>query len=242
MLAHVVSVLREVVDEVVVVSSAELDPPPVPALVVRDPEPDLGPLAGIAQGLAHVGAELAYVTGTDVPFLTPAFARTLLSFGGAAAPEVGGFVQTLAAAYPRAARDVALSLLEGGRRRPLALLEALGYRKVREHELPDLDSVRGFNTPEAYLEAVAREDRSATAALEFVGRPRQLAGCDALEVPVGRLADVLARAPARLALCSGERVAPRFLVSLDGRDLVRDARVPIGPGERVIVSDAAAGG
>jgi hypothetical protein len=33
-------------------------------------------------------------------------------------------------------------------------------------------------------------------------------------------------------------VAPAFLVSLDGREFVRDARIPIGPGERAIVMDA----
>lgn len=242
MVAHVVSVLREVVDEVVVVTSADLDPPPLPARIVRDLEPGEGPLAGIAEGLAHVESELAYVCGTDAPFLTAAFVRTVLGTGGAAAPEVDGFVQTLAAAYPREAREPARALLAAGRRRPLELLEAVGYRKLRADELPDLDSVRGFNTPEAYLAAVAEDGQPATAALEFVGHPRQLAGCASLRVPVGSLGQVLSHAPAPLELCRGDRVAPPFLVSLGGRDFVRDTRIPVGPGERVIVLDAAAGG
>ena len=81
-----------------------------------------------------------------------------------------------------------------------------------------------------------------SALLEFVGRPRVLAGCSEIEVPVGSLAEVLSHAPGELDLCNGERVAPAFLVSLGGRDFVRDTRVPIGPGEHVIVLDAAAGG
>jgi molybdopterin-guanine dinucleotide biosynthesis protein A len=242
MVAHVVAVLREAVDEVVVVTSSELDPPELPARVVRDPTPGEGPLAGIAEGLAHVGAELAYVCGTDAPFLRPDFVRAVLAAGVPAAPVVDGFVQTLAASYPRAGREQALALLARGRRRPLDLLEAVGYRALAPEELPGLDALRGFNTPEEYLAAVAESEANATATLEFLGRARRLTGLRGIEVPVGRLAEVLSHAPAPLELCRGERVAPPFLVSLGGRDFVRDARVPIGPGERVVVLDASAGG
>ena len=80
------------------------------------------------------------------------------------------------------------------------------------------------------------------ATLEFVGRARALAGCEAMPVPVGTLEAVLAQAPASLSLCEEGRVARPYLVSLGGRDFVRDATLPVGPGERVIVLDAAAGG
>ena len=108
--------------------------------------------------------------------------------------------------------------------------------------LPDRVALEGVNTPEAYLDAVRRDVATATATLEFVGRPRGLAGVDALEVPVGRLGEVLARAPGELELVVEGRVVPPFIVSLGGRDFVRDASIPIGPGERVIVLDASAGG
>jgi hypothetical protein len=81
-----------------------------------------------------------------------------------------------------------------------------------------------------------------TAHLEVVGRARLALGREVMEVPVGTLAEVLACTRPSLELLDGERVASPYLVSLDGRDLVRDARVPIGPGERVIVIDAQAGG
>ena len=242
MLTHVVGTLREAVDEVVVVTSARLDPPEVSARVVRDRRDGWGPLAGIAEGLAHVEADRAFVTSTDAPFLTPAFARALLSRGRAAAPVLDGFVQTLSAVYPRDGVDVAERLLAEGRRRPLELLEAVGFEALGPDALPDLDSVRGVNTAQAYLDAVAADQRDARAQLEFVGHVRQRARCERIEVPVGRLGDVLGAAPAGLELCKDERVLAPFLVSLGGREFVRDARVPIGPGERVIVLDAAAGG
>ena len=116
------------------------------------------------------------------------------------------------------------------------------YRPLPAESLPDLVSLRGFNTPAEYLAAVAEDGQAGRAALEFVGRPRMLAGCAGLEVPIGSLASVLSHAPAPLELCRGEQVAPSFLVSLGGRDFVRDTRIPVGPGERVIVLDASAGG
>jgi molybdopterin-guanine dinucleotide biosynthesis protein A len=242
MLEHVVSVLHEVVDEIVVVTSATLDPPPVRARIVRDSREGWGPLAGIAEGLAHVEADLAFVTSTDAPFLSSAFVRALFAYGSAAAPEIDGFVQSLAAVYPRSGLECAERLLTEGRRRPLDLLETLGYRKLEASALPDLDSVRGVNTADAYLAAVARDQGTARASLEFVGHARQLAQCEQIDVPVGRLSEVLAAAPDSIEIYRDERIAEPFVVSLGGRDFVRDGRVPIGPGERVIVLDSPAGG
>ena len=239
---HVVEALRQSVDEVVVVASAELDLPPLDALVARDREPELGPLGGIREGLAHVSAELAFVTGTDAPFLAPAFVKALLAYECAAAVELDGIVQNLCAVYPRAALPAAEALLAQGRMRSMHLLEEVGYRKVPADSLPDAESVRGFNTPEEYLLAVRRADPKATATLEFLGRARLALGRRDLEVPVGTLAEVLAHARPALDLVDGARVARSFLVSLDGRTFVRDVAIPIGPGEQVIVLDASVGG
>ena len=74
------------------------------------------------------------------------------------------------------------------------------------------------------------------------GRARARIGESALEVPAGPLRDVLATVGDRLALIEGDRVARPFAVSLAGREFVRDVRIPIGPGEHVIVLDASAGG
>ena len=154
LIEHVVGILRQVVDEVVVVASAELSLPSLEARVVRDREPRLGPLGGIREGLEAMRGDLAYVTSTDAPFLTPLFVRTLLSFGTAAAPEVDGFVQSLSAVYPKSLAPRAHELIAAGRMRPLFLLEAGNYRKVLPRELPDLDSLKNLNTPEDYLEAL----------------------------------------------------------------------------------------
>jgi len=242
MVAHVVSRLREVVRDVVVVTSRDLDLPPIDARVVRDRRTGLGPLAGICEGLGHVEGELAFVSGTDAPYLSARFVSTLLGVGGPAAPRSAAAVETLAAVYPRSGVERGRALLAAGKRRPLFLLEAVGYRSVPVEQLPDPESLSGFNTPEAYLDAVRKDLGECEATLEFVGRARVKAGRASVAVPVGTLADVLAHAPGGLELVCDGRVAPAYLVSLGGRDFVRDGRIPVGPGERVIVLDSAAGG
>ena len=238
MVSHVVGVLLRAVDEVVVVASEKLELPPLDARVVRDREPELGPLAGIREGLAQMEAELAYVTGTDAPFLTPAFVRALLSHEGAAALELDGYVQTLAAVYPRAGLPRAEALLETGRMRPLHLLEAMNYRKLGAHELPDLDSVRGFNTPAEYLRAVRKSDGDATATLAFREPAPIGARQRVLAVPVGTLTEVLAHAPTAPRLLPGENGAEFVLASFGRRSVVHDGAIPIGPGEQVILPGA----
>ena len=106
--------LREAVDEVVVVTSEELEPPPVDALLVRDSAPAEGPLQGLAEGLARVEAPLAFVTGTDAPFLRADFVRAMLAFGVPVALVQDGFVQTLAAVYPREVVKQALAANAAG--------------------------------------------------------------------------------------------------------------------------------
>jgi len=239
MVAHVVSILRPIVDEVVVVASDAIELPTVDARVVRDREPALGPLAGIREGLEQIGAEFAFVTGTDAPFLSPAFVKALLSYECAAAPEIDGYVQTLAAVYPRAASERISAMLAGGHARPLRLLEELGYRRISADELPDLQSVRGFNTPAEYLAAVRESEGRPTAMLELRGRARSVLGQSELEVPVGTLGDVLAPLQASIEILEGGVIACPFSISLNGHAVGASTAIPVGPGERVCVLDAA---
>ena len=241
MLAHVVEQLASAVDEVVVVAAPDQLLPDVPARIVRDVHEGLGPLAGIREGLAHAEAALCFVTATDAPYLSQAFVETVLGEGRAAAPVLDGYVQALSAAYPRAGAEVASALLDAGKRRPLDLLEYFDYVPLPADRLPDVESVRGFNTPDEYLAAVrARDTRPVT--VELMGRARARLGEREREVAAGCLRDVLAGVGGGLGLIDGGLVARPYAVSLEGRAFVRDLRIPIGPGEHVIVLDASAGG
>ncbi len=242
MVSHVVATLRPLVDEVIVVSSRDLALPPLQARVVRDRDPSLGPLSGIREGLACTRSELAFVTATDAPYLTAAFVRAMLDHNGAAAAEVDGHVQTLAAVYPRSSLPVVEEMLRAKKLRPLGLLEELDYTKLAAHQLPDIESVQGFNTPAEYLDAVRRTAEHPMATLEFFGRARLEMGLREMTVPVGTLGEVLGNMLPKVEILDGDSVAKHYLVSLGGVDFVRKTAIPIGAGERVIVLDGAVGG
>src|SRR5215469_6970766 len=102
--------------------------------VVDDPREGLGPVQGLAAGLAAVAgrAEVAFACSTDLPFLHPAFVRRVLRAADEGAdvglPVARGYPQPLAAAY----------------RTTLAPVD------------PDLDSVVNVNEPADYQAARAR--------------------------------------------------------------------------------------
>lgn len=249
MVEHVVARLLPAVDDVVVVTSAELDLPPLPARVVCDRAPELGPLAAIREGLAAAESKYAFVTSVDAPYLSAEFVRAMFALGRPAAPVAEDRIQVLSAIYPCAAWVRADELLSQGVRRPRVLLEEFGYEPIEQTasgHSSDHSSVppawTGFNTPTEYLDAVRSCDPDATAEVELLGRAAKKARASRHSLPVGTLGEILSRLPEPLSLIEDGRVAKSHIVSLGGRDLVRDLTVPVGPGENVSVIDALAGG
>ena len=250
LVVQVVDTLRSVVEPIVVVTSAELELAGIGleergAVVVRDRAPRLGPLGGIREGLTHLDADLAYVTSADAPFLTSRLVESMLSFGGAAAPVIDDFVQSISAVYPTALASTADELIAAGRMRPLFLLEAADYRRVLADELPDVAALRSFNTPEDYLAALADTGQSRPVVVELLGLARSRAGVPELEAPCGSLGSVLRAVEERvpeLTVLNDNQLAGNHLLSLNGRQFLRDLAVPLGPGDHLIITDAAVGG
>ncbi len=167
MLQRVVRLLGEAVDPIVVVAAPEQEVPPLPAEVrlVRDEERGRGPLEGLAAGLAALegGADAAYLSSCDVPFLQPAFVRRLITLLGdhlICVPRVGDFHHPLAAIYRLDAQTKVVQLLAENRLRPFFLFDSVPTRIVEASELADVDptfqTLRNLNTPEEY-EAALRE-------------------------------------------------------------------------------------
>jgi len=150
-----VASLRQVVDEVIVVSSREIDLPALDAVVVNDREPGLGPLGGIREGLHAIGSDLALIVSVDAPLLSATFARTLLRCGRTAACIVDGRLQPFPALYEKRLAATADRLIDSGRMRPPFLLEAAGYHQLDEG-LIDRDAFQGFNTTEEYQDLLSK--------------------------------------------------------------------------------------
>ena len=184
LLDHVLGVLADAVDgPLVVVGAADRPAPPVvPArsrvVAVADPRPGGGPLMGIAAGLtaaAAAGAEVGFVASVDLPLLHPTYVRAVAAVVAppveVALPVLHGHRQPLAAAYDTALGARASRLLDDGASRPGQLFAASSVRELSAADLfagetgaalaaldPDLDAVRGANTPEELAELRRRAD------------------------------------------------------------------------------------
>jgi molybdopterin-guanine dinucleotide biosynthesis protein A len=140
--------------------------------VVADPREGLGPVQGLAAGLGALSgrAQAAFVSGTDMPFLHPAFVRRVLAVAAEGAdvalPVARGHAQPLAAAYRVALAPLAADLVARRRLRPAFLFEACAVTRLDEAALradpvlaaldPGLDSLVNINEPAGYRAARAR--------------------------------------------------------------------------------------
>jgi len=160
LLARVVRVVLTVVGDVVVIGHT-LQSMPEDVRVVTDPVKGLGPLAGLATGLAAVHGERALLLACDMPLLAPALMRRLLVLAGdadACVPLVDDVPMPTCAVYATRVLPRAQACLAGGTRSLRALLENVSVRWVAADELRDVDqdlvSFWDCDTPERYEAAL----------------------------------------------------------------------------------------
>ena len=164
LLQRVVRVVGEVVQPIVVVAAPGQTLPTLPhdVEIVRDDVEYRGPLGGLVAGLAALNGRVdaAYLSGCDLPFLSPAFVRRMIAFAPATAvPRVDGYLHPLAAIYSMSVFNTALSLLKVDQRRLIGLFDHVPTRIIEAIELVDVEpkflSLRNINTPEEYAAALA---------------------------------------------------------------------------------------
>ncbi len=168
-LQRIVRIVSEAVNPVVVVAAREQKVPPLPAevAIVWDEVAGCGPLQGLAAGLAALDGRVdaAYLSSCDVPLLTTAFARSVVSLAShhdIAIPHINGFHHPLSAVYHLTVLPHIRIMLAAQQYRLLDLLERVPTRYVEAHELSDLDSLRNVNTPEEYAAALAYNAQHST--------------------------------------------------------------------------------
>jgi len=163
LIERVVRRLKPISAEVVVVSGAHIELPPLSdARIVVDDVPSQGPVAGIVYGIRAAETDVLFVCGCDHPFLEPALVTLLVRRAegvDGAVPIVGGVRQPLTAAYHRRIGAIAQTLLAAGERRASALLDRARLSEVTGTELAAADpsglSFLDIDTPEAYRHALA---------------------------------------------------------------------------------------
>jgi molybdenum cofactor guanylyltransferase len=250
LLRRTAGILSRVTDGPVVVVRAPgqaLPPLPGGTDVVEDPREGLGPVQGIAAGLAALDgrAEIAFVSSTDMPFLHPAFVRRVLRAAQEGAdvglPVARGYPQPLAAAYRTALAPVAARLVERQRLRPAFLFEECSVTRLDEAALradpvlaaldPGLDSVVNVNEPADYQAARARPAPEVT-----VQRFGTLA--DGHRGPHAVRAATVAGA----AAATGLELDGHVVAALNGDQITRDGETPLATGDAVFFLAADAGG
>ena len=242
-------VARTVDGPVVVVAAPGQELPELPAgvAVVADPVEGLGPVQGLAVGLAAVQdrAEAAFVCSTDLPFLHPAYVRRVsrgLTDGvDVVLPVARGFRQPLAAAYRTALAGLVAHLLRQGNERPgkifkhcavtwlddAALLEDVAVARYD----PEWASVGNVNTPEDYRAAREREPPEVVVAR--FGVP----AVDGGHPPRTVRAATIGHAAEAVGLSWDRPV----VATLNGHRVTNDRRLPLVAGDTVAFLPADAG-
>jgi molybdopterin-guanine dinucleotide biosynthesis protein A len=157
---RVVRIVGTVADEVIVVAAPGTSLAVSPARVVHDPVSHLGPLAGIATGLAASATELNLVVACDMPLVMPAVLRRLIELCGQAdicLAVSGSHASPLCAVYRGEVAWAAQELLDAGERRVMALLDRVQTKRVdaaifRDID-PDLDTFVSCNSPDELRKA-----------------------------------------------------------------------------------------
>jgi len=172
MIRRVADRIDAVVDELVVncredqreAIEAALDGYPLDVTFALDPEPDLGPMAGIRTGLSATTAEYAFVAAGDMPFLDDSFVDYLFDRAaghGAALPRnEDGYFEPLHAVYRAEPMvEACQAALEREERRIIAPLPDLDYVEIGPEAIANHADPRTFenvNTREELERAVER--------------------------------------------------------------------------------------
>lgn len=165
MLERVVRILGDVVAPIVVVAAQDQQLPALPegVLIVLDEEDDLGPLGGLAVGLAALSdtVDAAFVSSCDAPLLQSAFVQRMIELLGShevAVPQEDDYYHPLSGVYRTSLGKRAGQLIANNQRRPLHLIEQsdallIDVDTLREVD-PQLDSLRNTNTVNDYQRAL----------------------------------------------------------------------------------------
>jgi molybdenum cofactor guanylyltransferase len=165
LLNRVVDRIGPSVSSVVVVAAAGQYIPELPpgVTVVRDAEPNRGPVGGLAAGLGALAGtcDVAFVSACDSPFVSDGVIRRLLELLGEnliCIPRIGDRLHPLAAVYRVEIAATVHSNLSMSRLRLLDLVEQLPARSVNEAELgvseQDLKMFGEMNTHVDYERAL----------------------------------------------------------------------------------------
>lgn len=271
LIVHIVTALRSLCEDVVVVGSRDQELPPLPATVIRDRVAYQGPVGGICYGLAAIRGEVAVVVACDSAFLSlPLLSHLLdrIQDHDVVVPHWDGRWQPLHAVYRKTVLPILEQQLARGESRPVQLFDKVRTCRIDEDEVrrfdPDGASFFNMNTPEDYAAALARwRDRRAGAdasvkpaaiacTVELFGVARMVAKTAqvTLALPAGAtlahafaaLAELLPALKGRVIAADEPRLTDGYTCNINGRAFVRAPEATIEQGDTLVILSADAGG
>lgn len=158
LLHHAIEAVRGLASEVLVVAALDADPAvPPDVVVVHDPRPYEGPLAGLAAGLRAANEPVCLIVGGDSPTLVPAVLGLLvgalddIAMEAAALDDAGRLRPLPSAVRREPAVDAADHLLADGERRLRLIFEWLPTRTIPDATWRALDpkgaTLRDIDSP-----------------------------------------------------------------------------------------------
>jgi molybdopterin-guanine dinucleotide biosynthesis protein A len=158
-LAHVIETLRQLSDDVIVVSNRSDVYGPLAASfgvrIVPDYDPPSGPLGGLAVGLDAMKHDVAIVVACDMPFLNLDLFRYLIERAAdfdAVVPQTGDQYEPLHAVYRRSCLAAIQRRLANNERRVISFFQDVRLAVVPEAEWRVIDptgrSLSNLNTPD----------------------------------------------------------------------------------------------
>jgi molybdopterin-guanine dinucleotide biosynthesis protein A len=269
-IVHIVSTLRRLFAEVVVVAAPGQELPAMPVTLVRDDVAHQGPVGGIYYGLTASREDVSFVTSCDSAFLNPRLIGHLvsqISDHDVVVPHWQGRFQPLHAVYRRSVLPLLEAQLARGELRPIYLFEKVRTLRVDEDEIrrfdPDGSSFFNMNSPEDYAEALKRwgepgrrrdseRTDSICCTVELFGAARLTAKTREIAVvlPSGAtfsqlfaaLAEKLPVLVGRVISPDGSRLMSGYACNVNGLDFVRSSTATVNAGDNIAILSADAGG
>jgi molybdopterin-guanine dinucleotide biosynthesis protein A len=133
LIAHVYRVARNVCPDVVIVSSIHQTFDGIPARVVPDAFPIVGPISGIASALLDASTPYVFVLACDLPFVTEESISFVISQARGediVVPKTRFGFEPLHAMYNRSCLSPMLSAIERGNVKPRSLFPLLCVKAV----------------------------------------------------------------------------------------------------------------
>lgn len=270
LIEHIVSKLRSLFADVIVVAAPEQALPELNAEIARDEVAFQGPVGGIAYGLRASRREVNFVTSCDSAFLNTGLISYLvgeIADRDVVVPHWDGRFQPLHAVYRRSVLPLLEAQLERGELRPVYLFDKVRTRTISEEEVRRFDrdgaSFFNMNAPDDYAAALQRwrdlhgrdgagPQRRMHCVVELFGAARLLARTSEVSVevaPGASCAEVFAAVAEKLPILAGRVITPDggalepgYACNVNGLEFVRTPSTRVRDGDRILILAADAGG